>query len=450
VEQLGKFMLYDTTLSNPIGYACATCHIPETGFTGPTSIVNLVAGTMPGVVPGRFSNRKPQSYVYSSFAPEGPQFNAIKGVWLGGAFWDGRVPDISGQAHQPPINPNEMANTPVGPYPPPAGGFSPLLARKLQTRPYTPLIKKIYGPDVFTKYTPVEIYEIFCEDVAAYQATGEVNGFSSKYDASKFGVPPSNLYTLTASEERGRILYGVGPNTSHSPFFGGAQCFQCHSSALLNGVTNLADGKEVFTMFCYANIGVPRNEGNPFYQQTNAVTNPHGFNPLGTKYIDFGLGANPNPAPDGTRFFTTTEGDILQFRGLFKTPSNRDVDKRPTPTFVKAYMHNGVFKSLARVVHFYNKRNIAVNAFGQEMAFDLRVGPPTGFNRIFPPPEVLDNVQNVAGLTPAQAAAMGVSGTTATNGQVGNLGLTPQQEIDVINFLKILSDGFTKPNPPGS
>ena len=87
-------------------------------------------------------------------------------------------------------------------------------------------------------------------------------------------------------------------------------------------------------------------------------------------------------------------------------------------------MHNGVFKSLEEVVHFYNTRNIAVNAAGQQVAFDLRNGPPAGYTPLFPPPEVLDNVQNVAGLTPAQAAAMGVSGVAATNGQVGNLGLT--------------------------
>jgi cytochrome c peroxidase len=29
--QLGKDILFDVTLSNPRGFACATCHIPETG-----------------------------------------------------------------------------------------------------------------------------------------------------------------------------------------------------------------------------------------------------------------------------------------------------------------------------------------------------------------------------------------------------------------------------------
>jgi hypothetical protein len=79
------------------------------------------------------------------------------------------------------------------------------------------------------------------------------------------------------------------------------------------------------------------------------------------------------------------------------------------------------------------------------MAFDLSVGPPPGFNPLFPPPEVLDNVQNVAGVLPSQATA-----ATASNGQVGNLGLTTSEEADLVNFLKILTDGFTAPNPVNS
>jgi len=30
----------------------------------------------------------------------------------------------------------------------------------------------------------------------------------------------------------------------------------------------------------------------------------------------------------------------------------------PTPDFVKAYMHNGYFKSLKKAVHFYNTRDV--------------------------------------------------------------------------------------------
>jgi cytochrome c peroxidase len=203
-------------------------------------------------------------------------------------------------------------------------------------------------------------------------------------------------------------------------------------------------------MFCYANIGTPKNPGNPFNGMYDSfpggcTTNPNGCNSLGANYIDYGLGDNPNPAPDGTVF--NNPATNAQFLGLFKTPSNRDVDLRPNPTFVKAYMHNGVHKSLQTVVHFYNTRNIAVNAAGQQVAFDLRVGSPTGYTALWPPPEVLQNVENVAGYTPAQAVAAGTTGVIAQDGQVGNLGLTASQEADVVNFLKILSDFYTKPNP---
>jgi cytochrome c peroxidase len=431
VEKLGKLMLYDSSLSNPPGYSCATCHVPETGFTGPNSEINAFSGPQPGVVPGRFSNRKPQSYLYAAFSPVGPYYDPGLKTWLGGNFWNGRVPDLATQALQPPLNPNEMANIPEGPYPPANGGYAPLLVQKLANRPYTPLFKAVYGQDAFDVFSPKQIYELFGEAIAAYESSGEVCAFSSKYDASKYGTPPKNLYTLTTSEERGRQL-----------FFGEAQCSACHSSAPVPAIQAITQGKETFTMYCYANIGVPRNIYNPYYQQTDRESDPHGYNPLGTKYIDYGLGANPNPAPDGTRFYEKVPGDIPQFRGLFKTASMRSVDKRPSPDFVKAYMHNGVFKSLKDVVRFYNKRNIAVDPNGKEIAFDLRKGPPPGYTPLFPPPEVLDNVQNVTGVPPSQATS-----ATESNGQVGNLQLAEQQEDDLVNFIKILTDGYTKPNP---
>jgi cytochrome c peroxidase len=431
VEKLGKLMLYDSTLSNPPGYSCATCHVPETGFTGPNSEINAFSGPQPGIVPGRFSDRKPQSYLYAAFSPEGPYYDSGLRTWLGGNFWDGRVSDLAKQGLQPPINPNEMANVPEGPYTPANGGYSPLLVQKLANRPYTPLFKQVYGQDAFQKYTPRQIYELFGEALAAYQSSGAVCAFSSKYDASEYGTPAKNLYTLSQSEERGRQLY-----------FGQAQCSACHSSAAVPAIQAITQGKDTFTMYCYANIGVPKNIENPYYQQTDKESNPHGYNSLGTKYIDYGLGANPNPAPDGTRFYKNVPGDIPEFRGLFKAPSMRGTDKRPLAHFVKAYMHNGVFKSLKDVVHFYNKRNIAVHASGKEIAFDLRKGPPSGYTPLFAAPEVLENVQNVSGATPSQATS-----ALEANGQIGNLQLSSQEEADLVNFLKILSDGYTRPNP---
>ncbi len=382
---------------------------------------------MPGVVPGRVGNRRPLSYAYAMFSPTGPYLDAQANAYVGGLFWDGRVPDLSTQANQPFINPNEMANTPTnGVFPPKLGGFSALVVQKVQNK-YASQFLQVFGSDIFATYTPQQLYTVICGLCAAYETSGELNQFSSKYDASPFGVPPGTLYTLSASEERGRQLYfGIGPKNAH--------CAECHSSANFPPVTQQTGGKDTFTMYCYANIGVPKNFNNPFYQNTNCTTNPKGCNSQGTNYVDPGLAGNPNKAPDGTVFNNPNTNS--QFMGLFVAPTVRNVDLRPSPTFDKAYFHNGWAKSLAQVVHFYNKRNM-LNAAGQEVVFDLTTVPPTGYTPLFKAPEVLTNVNNVQGMqsnTPGQA-------------QVGNLGLTASQETDLVNFMKILSDGFTGPNP---
>ena len=432
IEQLGKNIIFDNTLSNPSGYACFQCHAPTTGGTsGLSSVVNLGAGPQPGVVPGRSGPRRPLGYPYAVFSPVGPFFDAVfANAWVGGNFWDGRVPDTSTQAQQPFINPDEMNNTPTnGVYPPPFGGYSALVVSKVKAK-YEAQFTAALGFDPFTTFTVPQLYTLICQTEAAYEASGEVNQFSSKYDASKFGVPPGTGYTLSASEERGRKLYfGIGAKNAH--------CAECHSSSADPPVLQQTDGKDTFTMYCYANIGVPKNFSNPFYQETDCTSNPHGCNSLGTNYIDPGLAGNPNPAPDGTVFNDPNPNS--PFLGLFVAPTTRNVDLRPSPNFVKAYFHNGWAKSLATVVHFYNKRNIAVNAAGTEVVFDLTVGPPAGFTPLFAPPEVLTNVNNPAGM----------QSNTPGTAQVGNLGLSATQEADLVNFLKILSDGFTAPNPVG-
>jgi NAD(P)-dependent dehydrogenase (short-subunit alcohol dehydrogenase family) len=63
-----------------------------------------------------------------------------------------------------------------------------------ENRPYTPLFKQVYGQDAFQVFSPKQIYELFGEAIAAYESSGELCAFSSKYDASKYGTPPKNLY----------------------------------------------------------------------------------------------------------------------------------------------------------------------------------------------------------------------------------------------------------------
>src|SRR6202012_5123421 len=132
------------------------------------------------------------------------------------------------------------------------------------------LFTQVFGANVFQPGNESTVYAMATQAIAAYEASEEVNPFSSKFDASANATPPSNSYQFTHSEQNGMNL-----------FFGKAQCFACHSSAPLDSVASVTVGREVFTMYCYANIGTPKNTANPYYQQTNAETNPYGYNPQG-------------------------------------------------------------------------------------------------------------------------------------------------------------------------
>jgi len=77
---------------------------------------------------------------------------------------------------------------------------------------------------------------------------------------------------------------------------------------------------------------------------------PKPFNPDGPAWIDEGLGGYLKTVP---RFATLAPAN----RGKHKVPTLRNVDLRPSADFVKAFGHNGYFKSLEAIVHFYNTRD---------------------------------------------------------------------------------------------
>jgi len=114
IELLGKVMLYDKNLSVYRNEACAFCHMPETGFTGPVSELNRSTGAYPGSVRTRFSDRKPQSHAYAPLSPV-LHYNPGQGDLVGGNFWDMRATGrrlgnpAAEQAQGPPTNPVEMS-----------------------------------------------------------------------------------------------------------------------------------------------------------------------------------------------------------------------------------------------------------------------------------------------------------------------------------------------------
>ena len=106
------------------------------------------------------------------------------------------------------------------------------------------------------------------------------------------------------------------------------------------------------------------------------------------------------------------------YNGKLQVPTLRNVDKRPRADFIKAYTHNGYFKSLAEIVHFYNTSQ----ALGRCVQ-----GSPGEKVTCWPPPEVPENVTTL----------------------IGNLGLSAQDESHIVAFLKTLTDGYvTTPAAP--
>lgn len=86
---------------------------------------------------------------------------------------------------------------------------------------------------------------------------------------------------------------------------------------------------------------------------------------------------------------------VRQFseNGKFKVPTLRNVAIAPP------YGHNGYFKTLKEIVNFYNTRDVP---------------------NLWPQPEVIDNLNRT---------------------EIGNMGLTSQDEDDIVAFLEALTDG---------
>ena len=425
VVALGKALFFDTTLSNPPGQGCISCHAPDAGFTFPDSSVNQKYGVATGAVAGRFGNRKVPTIAYAAYLTQGvPHYDASVQAYVGGLFWDGRVPNTEMQAERPFMNPNEM-NDRVHNLASPA-----LLIRKVKASPEAALFASTYGSNVWKRPND-QIYALIARSIAAFEASSAVSPFSSKYDAVLAGKA-----TFTPTELEGlRLATGrLNGQPDGLPFPLSAHCMECHGIA-----EHPTQGINLWTNSCYANLGVPRNPNNPFYAMTDRKSNPQGCNRLGGDFVDYGLGSILYPIL-GLPPLDLAQGDPLAIDGTFKAPTLRNVDKRPYSTFVKVYMHNGVFKSLKDVVHFYNTRNLTTVP-GEVIDF-TKPHPYAGLKGkpLWPKPEYPSPVSmiNPQGVRNSEDGGVG-------NEQIGNLGLSSVQEDAIVAFMKTLSDGYYKP-----
>jgi cytochrome c peroxidase len=439
VRILGKLMLFDKQLSVNGNQACSFCHMPNAGFTGPISSLNATTVAYPGSVRdanatlahSRYGHRKPQSYMYAPFYPV-LHYNPAQQDFYGGNFWDLHATGwklqnpAAEQAQFPPLDPDEHALI-----------DSACLVYRLSQSPYRKLFEAAWGPQVFSIHWPADIekvcrtpgpsdpkdpfpvhlspedrgrsnatYDQFGLAIAAYEAAPEVSPFTSKFDDA-LAHPDQQI--LSKDEQDGWDL-----------FHGKAKCNTCH----LDGTENRSSGTitpgdtaskaPLFTDFTSVNLGVPKNIALPYYRENKP--DPFGFtaNPAGLKFIDKGVGdflRGPiNPNTSWTRL-------AKQYDGKVQVPTLRNVDMRPDPGFVKAYMHNGYLKSLKEVVHFYNTRDALPQCVP---------GSPGEKLSCWPPPEVEENKDTT----------------------IGKLGLTDQEENQIVAFLKTLTDGYSKPQRP--
>jgi cytochrome c peroxidase len=390
-QQLGKSIFSDDHLSINQNEACAVCHGPDAGWTGPDPTINAHGAVYEGSIPGRFGNRKPPSAAYATQSPI--LYQDKKGTWIGGNFWDGRATGqklgnpAADQAQGPFLNPKEQGL-------PDSACVVYRVCNPVVPADYPVSFEAVWGTGACEIAWPTDVeavcategttvalsdedrlksdmaYDRIALSIASYEGSPEVNAFTSKFDYSRMGMAK-----LTQQERIGFAL-----------FQGKGKCMRCHVS---NGQDPL------FTDYTYDNLGVPRNPENPA-----TVADPN--------YVDPGLGGYLASAG-------YPETVVTAELGKMKVPTLRNVDLRPYPEFVKAYSHNGYFKSLEGIVHFYNTRDVLDTCPGDYTEAEALAAD------CWPAPEEPANVNTA---------------------ELGDLGLTPDEEAAIVAFLKTLSDGY--------
>lgn len=414
LEDLGQEIFNDTNLSRPTGQGCVSCHDPNAGFTSPDSMVNSLFGPHFGAVEHRFGPRKPPTTTYAGESGNlrfvGP--DPFGNDWAGGLFWDGRAAGYYPLMPRADVEFDPLAEQAMAPFLNIVEQNLPsekALIRKITNAPYRDKFLHVYGPDSLDfeeeeSEAKVETaYDQVVTAIAAFERSSKVSPYTSKFDFWLKGqaelTPKEKLGLWLMENPSETSMLDEPPRGGTAENQGQAQCGLCHLTTM-----RMVDGEllpPLFTDFKYHNTGLPKNPNNPFYFM------PEEINPVGEDFIDRGLAVTLESYL-GTSILGTevTQDHVDQAEGKFKTPTLRNVNKRPMPSFVKAYGHSGVLKSLKEVVHFYNTRDVP----GE-----------------FPEPEVSANI---------------------TTFIIGDLGLTDEEEDAIVAFLATLSDGYD-PNGGG-
>jgi len=456
---LGEAMNFDRNISPFKDRACAFCHMPYAGYSGPIPSVNLTMIGYPGSFQFRAGKRNAQRYPYSPSFPV-LNFNETQQAFFGGAFWDSRAtgyllgsPDAN-QAQGPPVDTQEHALPDTA-----------CIAFRLQSALYKRFFIEVWGDAIDTIKFPHnteeicetpggaavfgtsnmpiklssadrsianDVYDHWGQSIDQYETSPDVSAFSSKFDAFLAGS-----YTMTSDEMAGYNL-----------FRGKANCNSCHLDGRSTAPTPpppegmapnsedtgaAADTRPVFTCFGSANLGLPLNPRDAiFYQNTpdffGFTANPFGFGfrdlGLGT-FLRSGPGSWASPNDDWTQFAPSSDGKMQtsSARNVAMTPTQCPTTEAPGPYFQKQFFHNGYIKSLKQLVHFYNTRDVWAQPVTSGHCKAGTIEKVT----CWPTPEVPN--PNTLDMT------------------IGKLGLTDTEENQIVAFLQTLTDGFTRPYP---
>ena len=379
LEKLGEFLYLDANLSQPGGQSCANCHEPDFGFVDPDTDLPVSEG----VLPNRFGGRNSPAAAYAMYAPI-RYFDATEGLWIGGQFWDSRATGevlgdpLADQALGPFLNPVEMANQ-----------NKVQVVNNVAQSDYAGLFEQVWGEGSLGNVDAA--YDQVALSIAAFERTSLFAQFDSKYDAYlesclELGGSPvhcaigkgpkaeaTGMAIFSPQEWRGLQLFmGENDNDGVLGKKEGAMCAACHVADWTPDPGNVVIPiwaptgwvPPMFTDFTYDNLGVPKNEEFP----------------LEGAPVDLGLGPIVGESAEN---------------GKFKVMTLRNIG------LTEPYAHNGLFKTLKEITHFYNTRDVPAE--------------------MWPPPEYP---------------------YTVNFDELGNLGLSDADEDAIVAFMMTLSDGY--------
>ena len=342
---LGKSLYFDKSLSFNRTMSCATCHSPSNGFIDERESPIGHAAAL-SADNDFIAIRNVPTNSYAAFTPTFKSIlsdNSTDINYIGGQFLDGRAKDLKVQAKGPFLNPVEMQMP----------SKKAVIDRVKENTIYIKSLRKIYGKNIFRNVE--KSYDAVADAIATFEKTDLFSPFDSKYDRMLKGQ-----YTFTKQEQEGLTIF-TDPNSG--------KCGLCHTPVKGNSKAGL------FTDHKYYNLGISKN------------LKLLAANGKGSDFIDHGLLSNPN--------ITDKSMD-----GKFKVVTLRNI------AMTSPYMHNGIFKNLKTVVHFYNTRDVAG-----------AINPETG--------EVWQDAE---------------ISNTVNHQLLGNLKLTEEEENALVSFMKTLTD----------